>query len=221
MSWSFWSVTEGMGWLVVSSEICSMTASAPSWCVLRTPAFSKEVFLDRAECSWHFGVTLTSGLHSHQETLLGPLWECRLLGIHQGLCWAWQYSLCRTEDGTVNMMLNPDSASQSFWSPGHSGKSRKSNLPPCQRERWSEGIVFKDLKIIQFSAKHFPFSINSTGTQERKSSAIWEPCFAQFFCLLEAEATWQWQWDGAFPRWMRVTLNTAPSCPQSCWLQHS
>lgn len=43
----------------------------------------------------------------------------------------------------------------------------------------------KDLKIIQLSAKVLPFSTNSTGTQERKSGAIWEMCFAQF-CLLEA-----------------------------------
>lgn len=51
----------------------------------------------------------------------------------------------------------------------------------------------QDLEIIQFSAKHVPFSINSTGSQEKKSGVIGELCSAQLFCLLEAEAPWQWQ----------------------------
>lgn len=111
-------------------------------------------------------------------------------------------------------MLNPDKASESFWSPAP-GKVGNPGNPTCLAISWKgdqkESSSKKDLKIIQFSAKHLPSSINSTGTQERKSGAIWELCFAQFFCLLEIETTWQWQWDRAFPAqwglpWMGTLL---------------
>lgn len=90
-AWSFWSVTEWMLWLVAVHilsgglsfllQICSRMVRAPSWCLLRAPTFTEEVFLDRAECSWHFGVTLTSSLRSHWETLLGPVCTERLSGV--------------------------------------------------------------------------------------------------------------------------------------------
>lgn len=93
-------------------RICTMTGSAPSWYVLRARAYTKEVSMDVAECSWHFGVTLTSSWHFHQENLLGPMCTKRLSsmqGVHTDL-----HALLHLRQRAVQaMLLEPSQAAGS------------------------------------------------------------------------------------------------------------